>query len=170
MPKVIPNSTMRYIGIDPGAGGGLAVIRWGERIFLERMPPTEMDLLDTLRSRCDLDPDSWRDPHISACIEKVTGYVGGVGNPGSAMFKFGCSYGRCTMALTSLGISYTEVVPRTWQKAVGIAPRGKTESKTEFKNRLKRRAQQLYPWVEATLATCDALLIAHYCYLQEKQK
>ena len=35
-------------------------------------------------------------------------------------------------------------------------------SKTEWKNKLKAKAQQLFPGEKVTLATCDSLLIAEY--------
>jgi hypothetical protein len=76
------------------------------------------------------------------------------------------------MALTSAGIPFEPIRPQAWQKALGITPRKKTESKPDFKNRLRAKAQQLYPslplWSEPKskgkqLALCDALLIATYC-------
>ena len=67
------------------------------------------------------------------------------------------------MALIAAGIPFEEVIPRTWQKGVGITPRGKGETKTRFKNRLKAKASQLFPKVNVTLATADALLIAEFC-------
>jgi hypothetical protein len=92
------------------------------------------------------------------------------------------------MALIAAGIRFEDVPPQKWQKALGIAPRksGKTkmvssaddpkvpflctelrevggESKTVFKNRLKAKAQQLFPEQKVTLATADALLLLEYC-------
>jgi len=39
----------------------------------------------------------------------------------------------------------------------------KTESKTDWKRRLKERAQQLYPDMKITNDMADAILISHYC-------
>ena len=97
-----------------------------------------------------------------AAIEQNSGYVGGAGNPGSAMFKFGTSCGKLLGMLTAAGIPFEMVTPQTWQKSLGIPARKKTEGKTQFKNRLKQRAEQLFPQVKVTLATADALLIAEY--------
>ena len=79
------------------------------------------------------------------------------------MFKFGMSYGGLRMALVAAGIPFTAVTPQKWQKALGIPHRERTESKTQWKQRLKRKAEQLFPNHKLTLAISDALLIAHYC-------
>ena len=146
-----------YIGVDPGASGGLAALCDSVVEFVA-MPATEFDIwewFDTVRDR--------RDDSVFACIEKVGGFIQGSPQPGSAMFKFGASYGGLRMALVAAGIPFEEVTPQTWQKALGIPKRAATESKTQFKNRLKARAQQLFPDHKITLATCDALLLAEYC-------
>jgi len=153
-----------YLGIDPGAGGGLAWVPHRARVGIEcsaiGMPKTEWDLWFELQFRR---PRLTQHPRF-AVIELNTGYVGGAGNPGSAMFKFGRSAGLLEMALVAAEIPYERATPQAWQKALGIVPRKKTESKTAFKNRLKARAQQLFPSCSGiTLATADALLIAEYC-------
>lgn len=146
-----------YIGVDPGASGGMAVLRESGAEAVA-MPDTEFDIWDwfsTLRLTGDDIP--------FAVIEKVGGFIQGSPQPGSAMFKFGASYGGLRMALVAAGIPFEEVTPQAWQKALGIAKRKSNESKSQFKNRLKARAQQLFPDYKITLATCDALLLAEYC-------
>lgn len=103
-----------------------------------------------------------RNPDVFAVIERVSGYVGEA-QPGSAAFKFGQSYGGLRMALVAAGIPFEEVTPQVWQRKMGVTPRRKDESKTAWKNRLKAKAQQLYPGVKVTLATADALLLAEFC-------
>ena len=155
---------MLYLGIDPGASGGLAVIDGGKHVETTSMPATEKDIwlwvcMEQREQR--------------AVIEYNTGFVGGEGNPGSAMFKFGTNHGLLEMALIAAAIPYEKVSPAKWQKALGITPRKKgvgAESRTQFKNRLKSRAQSLFPSAKVTLSTCDALLIAHYCRLKEEGK
>ena len=41
--------------------------------------------------------------------------------------------------------------------------------KTEWKNILKKKAQQLFPYAKVTLATSDALLICEYGRIKEKE-
>lgn len=176
MPKIGAARSVNYIGVDPGASGGVAALNSLEvRAF--GMPGTERDLWELVASLGG--PDSF------AIIERVSGYIG-EGQPGSSAFKFGMSYGLLRMALVASGTPFEEITPQKWQGALGIAPRKKGvkqlvaltkgknkgqkrmkevggESPSQFKNRLKARAQQLYPSVKVTLSTADALLIATYC-------
>lgn len=141
---------MRHIGIDPGTNGGIAVLDdSGAVIFLRKMPETPQDLIDALRRFSD----------DSCCtLEKVGGMPG---NGGMAMFNFGKGYGHLEMALLALKIPTETVTPQKWEKTYQLgASRG--VKKTEWKNRLKAKAQQLFPGERITLAVCDALLIAEY--------
>lgn len=140
------------IGIDPGAAGGIGVysITQGCLIMAIKMPETPTDLLaflklHSLNSKCYL--------------EKVGGIPG---NGANAMFNFGRGYGHLEMALLACRIPTETVTPQKWQKEFQLGGRGKTMSKTEWKNKLKAKAQQLFPTFNVTLATCDAMLIALY--------
>lgn len=159
MPPLPSARPTLYIGIDPGASGGLACLTPGG-VYHTPMPETERDVWDwvndTPKYRANGSP-------CFAVIEKVGGYIQGNKLPGSAMFNFGRSYGGLRMALIAAGIPFEEATPQRWQKTLGIPSRKKDESKGQFKNRLKARAQQLFPSVKVTLATADALLIAEYC-------
>lgn len=142
----------KYIGIDPGAHGGIAVLSDdGSVVEVAKMPTTPMDLLDFLSKYKD---DSY-------CILERVGGLPGQG--GSAMFNFGKGYGHLQMALLALGIPTNDVTPNKWEKSFQLGSSGKY-GKTEWKNRLKAKAQQLFPSLgrKITLATCDALLIAEY--------
>ena len=157
-----------YIGVDPGASGGLAVILTEAVLRTDRpidvrvehssMPSTEKDIWEWFQQF--INNRSIRG--IFAVIEKVQGYIG-QRQPGSAMFKFGYNAGMLHGFLTTARIPYEEITPQRWQKALGITPRKKKESRTVWKNRLKLKAQQLYPNEKITLAVADALLIATYC-------
>ena len=149
---------MLYLGIDPGSTGGLCALQGlsgkPSTIYnIEAMPPTERDVWDYF--------ESIRRMTGYAVIEKVGGYIG-VPTPGSAMFNFGKSYGGLRMALVAAQIRFEEVTPQAWQKEYGMKKADK-ETKTSWKNRLKARAQQLFPDTKVTLATADAILIAEYC-------
>lgn len=152
-----------YVGIDPGASGGIAALS-GERMEVYPMPQTLGDLWAVFEFLGSVGG-------FFAVIEKVGGYVGEA-QPGSSAFKFGQSYGSLLMALTAAMIPYEEVTPQRWQKAMGITPRKNREgeTKTSFKNRLKQKAQQLFPAVKVTLAVADALLIAEYCRRKREGK
>lgn len=153
-----------YLGIDPGANGGLALITHDGAVQAFRMPPTEADMALLFAAR--LDP-----PNISYClIERVHSFPDqGV----ASAFTFGRNVGILIGLLLAHKISFEEIEPRAWQKALGIPPRVKKprkpkpfmqyppeEKQSEWKNRLKGKAQTLFPGVEVTLYTADALLIA----------
>jgi len=142
---------MTILGIDPGQSGGIAIL-WNDRDATTlKMPETERDVWEAVRF--DFGSKAF------AFIEKVHSMPGqGV----ASTFKFGVGYGGLRMALIAAGIPFVEVTPQGWQKALGIPARKKTETKAQFKNRLKSHAQQLFPDQQVTLATADALLIAEY--------
>jgi hypothetical protein len=155
-----------FIGIDPGKNGGIAVIdENGVVIDLLRMPETPMDLLDVLLTYKKGDFLKEQKQNAVCYLEKVGGMPG---QSGSAMFTFGRSYGQIEMALLASGITTHEVTPQKWQKHFSLSGSSITKSssteKREHKNRLKAKAQQLFPTLgkKITLANCDALLIAQY--------
>jgi hypothetical protein len=150
----VERKVVSYLGIDPGKSGGMVLLSGNTTISL-KMPATPKDLLDSLR-------ELQKKGVVHAVMESVGGYAGKA-HPGSAMFNFGKGVGHLEMALLSCSIPFDTVPPRTWQKALGISTRKKTESKTQWKNRLKTIAQRLYPSEKITLATSDAYLLATYC-------
>lgn len=136
--------------------------------YISKMPETDLDIWTWLTM---LD-----EPPVMAYIEKVGGFIqgadrsdtepgekanGGGRANGSAMFKFGMNFGAVKMALIAANIPFTEVTPSTWQRVMGIPSKSKSESKPEFKRRIKKRAQELFRG-NITLHTADALLIAEY--------
>lgn len=158
----VPGIPRVYLGIDPGASGGIAAIE-GKRLVALAMPATEQDIWEAIVR--------WADypliigAETFAVIERVTGYMpGSGGNIGSAMFRFGTSYGLVRMALVAAKIPFEEVSPAVWQRAFGIAPRG-SSTKHAHKQKLKAKAQQLFPSGDGqiTLYTADAVLLAEYC-------
>jgi hypothetical protein len=111
---------------------------------------------------------------VRVVIEEVSGYIGGAGHPGSAMFNFGWGYGGLRMALIAMGLQegedWVSVRPRVWQKALNIHPRYRAESKQQWKTRLKKEAERRFPWIRTTLKTCDAVLLAEYCRIRFSNK
>jgi len=156
-----------FIGIDPGHSGGIASIE-GDTIHLYKMPQVEGHLVEIFeifsRHAC------------IAFIEKQgarPAYAPDPNNPGQTMivqgvtstWTFAEQYGLLRGVLAAFKIPREFIAPRDWQKGLGIPPKRKNpkESQTEWKNRLKQKACELYPRLKITLATADALLIAHYC-------
>jgi hypothetical protein len=149
----------RFLGIDPGASGGFCLIQPDGVIRPTGMLKTEWAVWEYFRALSSL-------PGVVAVIEKVGGYVGGKGQPGSAMFNFGMSYGGLRMALVASGILFDDVTPQRWMASLDLPPRKKSQSKTEWKNQLKGIAQALYPETRITLSTADAVLLAEYARIR----
>ena len=153
------------IAIDPGKKGGLAVMDLNNRVVdVANMPDTPQDLLEFLKEA----------KNYGDCVcylEKVGGMPG---NGGSAMFNFGKGYGHIEMALLALEIPTMTITPQMWQKTYNVGSVSITRSdaadKREHKNKLKAKAQQLFPSLgkRVTLQTCDALLIGLYGCNREK--
>lgn len=144
------------IAIDPGASGGIADMDYQGRVVVHAMPETEGDLIGLL---CDIKCcHNSNAQELVAVLEEVGGFAGGPGQPGSAMFKFGRSYGFVLGALQMAGWRIHLVRPQKWLKALGMGTRGEL-SKTEWKNKLKAEAQRRFPHLKVTLKTADALLL-----------
>lgn len=149
---------MIYVGIDPGASGGLvAICPDGHVLVHTKCPSTVHDLADVYRDICEL-PSRYDNCSIKAVIEAVHSMPG---NSGRSMFTFGTNYGLHLGLLAYTKISYTKITPYKWQSHFGSQPRDKKARK----NHLKQLAQQLHPNTDRpiTLATADAVLLAHYC-------
>jgi crossover junction endodeoxyribonuclease RuvC len=136
------------VGIDPGASGGIAVIRRVDgTAYAYKMPETERDVYDLLRT-CVINPFG----PVKVYLEKV----GPMPKQGIASsWKFAQHYGALRMALVAVQVPFEAVAPGVWQRALGCLSHGD-------KNVTKRRAQELYPTLKITHATADALLIATY--------
>lgn len=139
------------IAIDPGKSGGIVIYRKGQsRPFIRNMPETPKQLLNTLKA---FRKDSY-------CFLEKVGGMPKMG--GSSMFNFGQGYGHVEMALLALEIPVETITPQKWQKEFQVGTKSKCASTTEWKNKLKAKAQQLYPSENIMLWNADALLILHY--------
>lgn len=166
--KIPPKFSPVYVGIDPGASGGMSVLSFAYSGAVPVVTSTAFGNA-TAKQIWESLPGTGRGlladrQQVFVTIEKVGGFVKGSPMPGSAMFNFGKSYGMLLGFLTAAGIPHEEVTPQKWQKALGIIPRNKDEGKTDFKRRLRSLAESLFPREKITNATADALLIAEYCH------
>lgn len=180
------------LAIDPGAKGGFAWNISGQT-EVAKMPETVRDLVNLLeRFHVDAtlnDPGGFHG--CRAYLEQVGGYVGGGGQPGSAMFSFGRGFGQIEGALTALEIPYELVTPQRWIKALGLGSKGlqrgdyagmdeeaakaeakriarlNAQAKVEWKHKLRAEAQRRYPQLVVTLDNADALLILEYALAQQ---
>ena len=162
------------IAIDPGASGGIASYNNGITVAV-KMPDTDSGKVEYLRTLKGIAADE----KVRCIMEKVSGYIGGrmvdkqmvcpkcrsifsyqekQADPGSFMFTFGDGFGLLKGTILSLGFRYEEYTPIQWMNMAGIR-KEKGETKNSWKNRLKDRAQKLYPEIKVTLSTADALII-----------
>lgn len=141
------------VAIDPGANGGIVVGNINGEVYqVDKMPATPKDLLEYLKDVVD------GFMKVTCVLEKVGGIPG---QGGMAMFNFGKGFGYLEMALLACGIATEEVTPQKWQKVFQMGS-SKGYSKTEWKNKLKAKAQMLYPLQKVTLWNSDALLLYKY--------
>lgn len=144
-------SVSKIIAIDPGKSGGIAVLNKLDRSVIEvtKMPDTPKDIFDFLSTHAE---------NSIVYLEKVWGIPG---QSSSASFTFGQGYGWLEMATISLNIPLVLVPAVRWQKWLQLG-NAVNLSKTDWKNKLKRRAQDLFPKIKVTLSNADALLIGVY--------
>ena len=140
---------MNLIAIDPGERGAI-VVKDDTGIHSFDMPQTPKDIFTLL----------YNHSHNAKCmLEKVNGMPG---QGGVAMFTFGKGYGWLEMALIALEIPCETVSPQKWQKSYSLGTKSQCASSSEWKNKLKAKAQQLFPSEKVTLKNSDALLILNY--------
>ena len=142
----------KVIGIDPGKGGGIAVIT-SETVQIHNCPRTVEDMA-TLVGICLSDVSAYR---TKVFLEKVWAFPTD-GRAGS--FSFGENYGQWQGILASHELKPTLVTPKTWQSHFDIK---KGLPKNVRKKILKQIAKEKCPETKRiTLKTADALLIAIY--------
>ena len=148
------NNNKFYIGIDPGLKGGIAVLDGGGSVVkVCNMPETPQDILEFFEEYSGQD---------AACVLEDVGH-GIPGQSSKATATFARHNGHLEMALLALSIPTEKVTPQKWQKTYQLGS-SKGIDKRVWKNKLKAKAQQLFPSLgkKVTLYTCDALLIAEY--------
>lgn len=115
------------------------------------MPKTDRDIFDLLKTHYG--PTDIGD----AYLEDLVKYAGN-NMPSSRMAVYASNWGVIKGLLVALHYRIIIVPPKKWQTALGLG-NSKELTKTQWKNKLKNRAQQLFPKIDVTLATADALLI-----------
>jgi hypothetical protein len=167
---------MKYIGIDIGKNGGVAIIDEQNNLSLHTIPKIgkEVDLIALF----NIINNVTKTDHIVG-MENVKA-LQKVGSTQS--FNFGENKGQIEGLLVGMGASYIKVLPQTWQKVcwegVPIQKKpGKTSNDTKAMSLLA--ARRLFP-KESFLATerssvphdglVDAALIAMYLKIKYNSK
>ena len=144
---------IKYIGIDPGKSGGIAMIH-GDIIEVKKCPESVKDMALLFALMLQDTPPS----KTVVMIEKVWARP----HDGRAsVFTFAGNYGQWQGIVASHEIDAVYVTPQVWIRAVGCPKKLK---KQDRKNYLKALAKEKYPHKKKrmTLATADAMLIADY--------
>jgi len=170
---------MIYIGIDPGKDGGIAYIKANGKVSATTVPKigTEVDLnayTEILRKL------KYSDEDVRVVLEDVHSIFG---MSAKSNFEFGKNNGHIEGILVALGMPYSKVAPKTWQKVMweGIkiekintgkkTKAGKIKYKTDTKATSLKAVKRLFPDVDlrkSERATkphdgkVDSLLLAEY--------
>lgn len=147
----------RWIGIDPGSAGAVAMISEYREIEIY---PLDNDILKQL---CR----DWCFDECLVCLEKVSAMPGqGV----ASMFTFGKGVGYIMGVLEANSIPYQEIQPQRWKKEFGCNL-GKQFSPKERKQADIDACKKLYPQISLHRTEkcrtdddgfADALLMATY--------
>gem|GEM_PF-1765490 len=140
-----------------------------------KMPDTLSDIWDLLYGAIA----DWM-PDCVVYIERVGTYMPGNSGPSAATFAE--HVGALKMALTALRVPFKSPTPAQWEHAFIGKPdypkipketpadarrRLLAQRKTERKNKIKAKAQQLFPGIKVTLAISDALGMLAYAIQTE---
>lgn len=150
------------VGIDPGAGGGIAVHSNG---FAKayKMPPTISELNKFMLFLKDTYED------ILVFREVVSAWAGNADDEGGKKFNINKMLAQQTtieVLLEINGFRYVDIYPISWQTRLGLKPKNDKRSKTQKKASYKEFAQNCFPEVKVTLATSDALCLVQLAFVQ----
>lgn len=100
-----------FIAVDPGGSGAVA---WSGRhgAFVEPMPVTRRDTIDLIKKAL------YEAVNPIAYMEKVAAFIPDGG--ASMMFEYGRKVERPGCILEMLDIRVIEIIPRSWQKELGL--------------------------------------------------
>lgn len=148
-----------FVGIDPGANGGIAINRGGE-VHLLKMPKTTLEFAAVLKA--------FNAGSTLVVIEKVgvrpddVAVTDGAVNFGKLyrVQKMVANFEALKTALDLSGLAYVTVHPMKWQSFLNVRINGM--EKAVRKMHFKEVAQSLYPQTKQTLWSADATLIMHF--------
>lgn len=155
--------------IDVGKDGAIVILE-NKDIILKLVTPTIGNQIDLSEIRNIL--SAYRGNDIHVVVEDVHAIFGA---SAKATFNFGWSLGILEGVLSGIGIAYTKVAPKVWQKEMwqGVPTIYKAGKKTvDTKATSLLAAKRLFPNEDlrksyrATLphdGIVDALLMAEYC-------
>tara|TARA_Y100001951_G_C11279449_1_gene264301 strand:+ start:1043 stop:1525 length:483 start_codon:yes stop_codon:yes gene_type:complete len=150
-----------YIGVDPGAKGGIAYIYvrpWKNESNAIKCPGSPTSMADSVRRILHdftMDGGTLRNTFVG--IERVHSMPGQKG-----MFKFGTNFGMWLGVFGANNIEPMLITPQTWQTMYRKDGLTAGMEGTERRNKKKSIAQDIFKHLKVTQLTSDALLIANY--------
>lgn len=153
-------------GIDPGQSGGFAWKWPGCKAVAMKMPATDGDIIKLLRHIIGGPPSQSPAP-CTFYLENLLKFAGGK-RPESAIAVYASNWGSLKGMIQFSNCPLHLVMGKSWQKALSLGAKGE-RSTTQWKNHLKAHAQRVFPHLDVTLATADALCILHYALEQNKE-
>lgn len=139
------------VAIDPGVSGGICTMDAEGQVETHKMPSTDFDV-------CRLLADiSTKAKEVHLYLEEPPLYAG-KNIPGSAIGKLMWNTGIAYGASIAMGWEVHRVRPAIWQKAHPVGTKGDLTT-TQWKNKLKARAAELFPQIKVTMGNADALLL-----------
>jgi hypothetical protein len=143
-----------FIGCDPGQSGGFVILN-ENGIVLEvfKTPDSIAGFTEALHKYSD--GEKYK---VTLVKEKVHSqpHHGGKSN-----FTFGYNIGVLEASLIHNKIPFFDITPATWMKLY-MLKKEKSEPQGKWKNRLKAKAQSMFPHQKVALWNADAFLIAEY--------
>lgn len=144
-----------WIGIDPGASGGMCVLTSDNNVEIGDY--AKQGIVGYARALRDIMESDITIKMIA--VEKVASMPAqGV----KSVFSFGERYGELQGMLQTLGLGYDLVRPQLWQKACGVKPKSTKKDIAAVMNRLYPNAELYGPKGGVMDGRADALGIAHY--------
>lgn len=150
-----------YVGVDPGQNGSIVCLDGKSINYISLATPLptlwewvgqlgQADCIAVLEEQQPR-PTHWFNPKTKKKESSILR---------STCILYG-NYCMVRALLTAAGAAVNEVLPKDWQRTMNIR-REKGEKNTDWKNRLKAKAQQLFPKQKITLMISDALVLAEY--------
>ena len=147
---------LAYVGIDPGAKGAFCLL----------VPETkEVTFMDTIDKPADI--LSWLkdiDMKFTLVVIMIEDVKSLFGMSAKSNFNFGYNVGVVNTIASAAEVSVDLVMPKKWQKHVGVRAKGK-----DIKKDVASICDRLYPHVSVRGpkgglqdGKSDALMIAHY--------
>ena len=143
----------KYLGIDPGAGGGIACIDERGDITAHKCAQSSEDMALLFQVLMGNTPPE----NVRLLMERVWARPT---NAVRAAFSYGTNYGQWLGIAASHEIKMNTVIPSEWIRWIGCPKALKSVIRKRW---LKEKAQELYPEIKrVTLKTSDAILITKY--------